>query len=90
MEKSKFYIQKHEEEREEEEDKETDDIIEELSKIPKFVSKAPLPNKSASNPISKSRLKRYEPIDWKTYFTNTALVDDVRLKKINTYFSTIS
>jgi hypothetical protein len=75
--KSKFFKKTNEEEINEEEDKETDDIIEELSKIPKFVNKPPTANFSTSGGSVKSKLKRYEPIDWNNYFPNSALINNV-------------
>ncbi len=73
--KSKFFKREKEDDLEDD-DKETDDIIEELSRIPKFVNKPPQGSFSAPEG-NKLKHKRYEPIDWKKYFTNTALIDEV-------------
>jgi hypothetical protein len=74
--RSKFFKREKEDDIDEE-DKETDDIIEELSKIPKFVSKPPQGSFTAPGG-NKLKQKRYEPIEWNKYFTNTALVDEVK------------
>lgn len=73
--RSKFFKREKEDDLEDDH-KETEDVIEELSRIPKFVNKPPQVSLSAPEG-NKLKQKRYEPIDWNKYFTNTALVNEV-------------